>query len=269
MAERPRTLIALAFRLVARWITSLFITLDPIGIIKEAVAEMKKYKARVDSALEGLNGARRALQKDIQTMTTEMGDSLRLAQAARSSSNLEAFGAHTTIAGRKERSIESTRRNLAEIERAIEQMKRVQRHVDNKILVAEEEAKDLERQFKSAQKVKAATGAAKKALGGSDLIRLKDDAADYVREFYANELGALETLTEMLEFGNTLDLQDIAFQQDGMARLAEIERMMNQLEAGPIAPRQIVPGSPTVQAEQRDLDPTSSRWTQHIREPRE
>lgn len=53
------------FQLFARWITSFFITLDPIGILKNMIVELKKRLEMVSKHIATLAGVRRQLDENI------------------------------------------------------------------------------------------------------------------------------------------------------------------------------------------------------------
>src|SRR5712691_3746844 len=65
--KRVLTLGKLIFQSVMRFLTGLFIELDPIGILKNYIAEMKKNLAIMDEQLGNLNGSIRTLQNQIDT----------------------------------------------------------------------------------------------------------------------------------------------------------------------------------------------------------
>src|SRR5260221_4264786 len=60
--KRVRTVAKLMFQSIMRYLTGLFIELDPIGILKNYIAEMKKNLAIMDEQLGNLNGSIRTLQ---------------------------------------------------------------------------------------------------------------------------------------------------------------------------------------------------------------
>src|SRR5258708_8618610 len=65
--HRVLTLGKLIFQSVMRYLTGLFIELDPIGILKNYIAEMKKNLAVMDEQLGNLNGSIRTLQNQIDS----------------------------------------------------------------------------------------------------------------------------------------------------------------------------------------------------------
>src|SRR6202022_3642494 len=74
--KRVRTLSKLMFQSVMRYLTGLFIELDPIGILKNYIAEMKKNLGVMDEQLGNLNGSIRTLQNQIDTNQKEAKPSL-------------------------------------------------------------------------------------------------------------------------------------------------------------------------------------------------
>ena len=77
--RRVWTLGRLIFQSVMRYLTGLFIELDPIGILKNYIAEMKKNLAIMDEQLGNLNGSIRTLQNQIDTNQKEAEHSMALA----------------------------------------------------------------------------------------------------------------------------------------------------------------------------------------------
>src|ERR1700676_3031540 len=76
--KRVLTLGKLIFQSIMRFLTGLFIELDPIGILKNYIAEMKKNLGVMDEQLGNLNGSIRTLQNQIDTNQKESEHSLTL-----------------------------------------------------------------------------------------------------------------------------------------------------------------------------------------------
>ncbi len=80
--KRVRTLAKLMFQSIMRYLTGLFIELDPIGILKNYIGEMKKNLAVMDEQLGNLNGSIRTLQNQIDTNQKDAEHSMALANQA-------------------------------------------------------------------------------------------------------------------------------------------------------------------------------------------
>ena len=71
----------LAFRLLMRWITGLFITIDPIGVLKDHLVEMKKRRDVMNDQISNVRGAKQRLEDGgFQLMT----DSIRILRPVQS-----------------------------------------------------------------------------------------------------------------------------------------------------------------------------------------
>src|SRR5258708_26250074 len=80
--KRVLTLGKLIFQSVMRYLTGLFIELDPIGILKNYIAGMKKNLAVMDEQLGNLNGSIRTLQNQLDANQKEAEHSIALANQA-------------------------------------------------------------------------------------------------------------------------------------------------------------------------------------------
>src|SRR2546430_8660616 len=80
--KRVLTLGKLIFQSVMRYLTGLFIELDPIGILKNYIGEMKKNLGIMDEQLGNLNGSIRTLQNQIDANQKDAEHSMALANQA-------------------------------------------------------------------------------------------------------------------------------------------------------------------------------------------
>src|SRR6266513_269771 len=80
--KRVLTLGKLIFQSIMRFLTGLFIELDPIGILKNYIGEMKKNLGIMDEQLGNLNGSIRTLQNQIDANQKDAEHSMALANQA-------------------------------------------------------------------------------------------------------------------------------------------------------------------------------------------
>src|SRR2546421_6375592 len=80
--KRVLTLGKLIFQGIMRFLTGLFIELDPIGILKNYIGEMKKNLGIMDEQLGNLNGSIRTLQNQIDANQKDAEHSIALANQA-------------------------------------------------------------------------------------------------------------------------------------------------------------------------------------------
>jgi hypothetical protein len=97
-------------------------------------------------------------------------------------------------------------------------------------------------------------------------------AADRIREDYESRLGELQTLIDLTDFDHAVDLNQMAFRQEGLAQLMEAEKKVTAAELSDSAPRPAASiaapaadvistggGTAAVQA------PTGNRWRDRLR----
>ena len=128
---------------------------------------------------------------------------------------------------------------MAEQVEAIEKLlRRVLRRADYHIQTAEDEANQLADKHTITGAVASATAAAHGIFGDSDLAEVRDMAAERIRDDYEKRLGELQTLIDLTDFDHAVDLNQMAFRQEGLEQLAAAEKKVTQAE------REIPEGGP-------------------------
>lgn len=74
--------VGLIFRLTMRYFTGLIINIDPIGILKDHILQMRKRKEQLDQQISDVSGQIRSLKNTIQRNKDEADKSFRLAAQA-------------------------------------------------------------------------------------------------------------------------------------------------------------------------------------------
>lgn len=75
--------VALIFRLAMRWLTGLIINIDPIGILKDHIRQMKLRAENLDEQISNVSGQIRHLKETIKRNADEADKGLRLADQAK------------------------------------------------------------------------------------------------------------------------------------------------------------------------------------------
>ncbi|MET0400334.1 MAG: hypothetical protein ABW277_26325 [Longimicrobiaceae bacterium] len=229
--DRPRTLLFYALQMFSRWVTSNFVELDPVAILKSFVRQMKKRREVIEDRLGRIVGVRRMVESKIVKSEKERKEALRLAGAAKGASDDDGLNAHAEIAARRTRDIEEYESMKAQVESIEALLKRVLRRADYHIQTAEDEANQLADKHTITGAVQAATTAAQGIFGDTDLAEVRDMAAERIREDYERRLGELQTLIDLTDFDHAVDLHQMAFRQEGLTQLAEAERKVTLAEA--------------------------------------
>lgn len=271
-AERPRTLITYAFQMLSRAITSYFVDIDPVSILKSFVRQMKKRREEVQERLNRITAVVRTLQGEIRRSEKEMAGALELAMAAKHVEDEDGLDANAEIASRRKRNIADYQEMLAQVQTVEGMLRKVLKRVDYHIRNAEDETRELVRKHQIAVETSAATKSAWAVLSDTDAAEVANEAADRIRERYENALGELQGLIEMSDFDHAVDLQQVAFRADGRAQLEALEKKLSVIESEEDGVPALAGGTPLATgggaAAQAMPAPAPGRWTSHIRKPR-
>ena len=241
--DRPRTLLFYMLQMVSRWITSNFVELDPVAILKSFVTQMEKRREVIQDRLARIVGVRRMVEAKVAKSEKERQDALRLAKAARATHDDDGLNAHAEIAARRARDIEEYKAMKEQMLSIEKLLNRVLRRANYHIQTARDEANQLADKHTITGAVASATAAAQGIFGDSDLAEVRDMAADRIRENYEARLGELQTLIDLTDFDHAVDLNQMAFRQEGLAQLLEAEKKVTAAELSDSSPRSSGPAS--------------------------
>lgn len=233
--DRPRTLLFYGLQMISRWVTGNFVELDPVAILHSFVKQMKKRREIIQDRLGRLVGVRRMLEAKIAKSEKERQQALRLAAAAKGTGDDDGLNAHAEIAARRARDVEEYNAMKGQMENIEALLQRVLRRADYHIQTAEDEANQLADKHAITRSVAAATTAAQGIFGDTDLLEVRDMAAARIRDDYEKRLGELQTLIDLTDFDHAVDLNQMAFRQDGLAQLAEAEKKVTAAEQAEVA----------------------------------
>jgi len=132
MNKRFTTLCSFMFQSTMRWITSWFITVDPIGILKEYVEDLKASHAKMDEQIGKLRGVIAGLNRTIKENNESMQNNMNLASQARnrlnnsnSTEDINRMKAQVMLKSRKAGRLKDSNRTFQELRNKIEMIYRV------------------------------------------------------------------------------------------------------------------------------------------------
>jgi hypothetical protein len=269
--ERPRTLFFYGLQMISRWITGNFVELDPVSILHSFVKQMKQRREVIQDRLGRIVGVKRMVEAKIQKSEKERQQALRLAAAAKGQNMEDGLNAHAEIAARRSRDVEEYEAMRAQVEAIEKLLHRVLRRADYHIQTAEDEANQLADKHTITGAVQSATTAAQGIFGESDLAEVRDMAAERIRDDYEKRLGELQNLIDLTDFDKAVDLQQMAFRQEGLAQLTEAERQVTAAETAAPAGRVAVAGGGGAGGGATQAAPAEGedKWRSRIRRPQQ
>lgn len=220
-----------------RWLTSFIVELDPIGMMRSAVKELKQKLLLIKKALGSLRGQAQSLEELITDKAKEHDHSMSLAAEARKRGDQKGMKMQMQLQARKANRAEQSsltyqgllnkiRRHIALMEKIEEASNFMIADMDDTI---DEESKKREMIHAS---YKAMT-AAKAILAASKQRELYDMALEANVKDYYSKLGEIQQFMEdSQQFINTVDLENAACDTNTLAKLDEWEKRSESLLEG-------------------------------------
>ena len=232
--KRFRTLCWYAYKSIMRALTSLFVTIDPIGILKNYVDKLKENAREMNEQIGNLRGQMRNLQTTISQNEKNRIDALKMADAARKNEKNAVFVLKARKAGRLEES-NLTLQNLYE---RMELLYRVLLKMYETCLVLVEDMSDeVDVKTREREAILASYSAYKNASkiihGETDKKEVFDMAMEYLADDYGKKLGEIENfMTISQSFIESVDLQNGIYEEEAMKKLEEWEQKGDSILLG-------------------------------------
>jgi hypothetical protein len=228
---RFRTLIAYAYKSLMRWITGLLIEIDPIGILKNYISDLRKSKSVMDARISDLASVIQRLKNIIQKNEREAQQALKIAQQAQKVGNNQQLLLQSRQHGRLEKAnmtyldLEQKSQFLFNV------LTRYQEYAGTMIADMEEEVRVETERREMTRSAHGAMSAAMRILKGQDAGRdMYNASMEYLAVDYASKIGQIEDFVRVSEsFVSGMDLENGVFEADAMKKLEEWERSSNNL----------------------------------------
>ncbi len=224
--SRARNLIWYSYKSVMRWVTGLFVNIDPIGILKTYVDDLEDNLVKMRKQIGALRGQMRQLSGLMEKNNQEIEQNLQLAAAARDANNDKQF----TLSTRKAARMKDTNAKYKALHDKMAVLNRIlnKMHQNSEILL--EDTKDqvkLKEQERKA--IRASHSAMKSAMsvisGDPDKRAMFDAAMEAIADDVANKVGEMEQFMEMsADFMDSVDLRNGIFEEKGLKMLEEWEK---------------------------------------------
>jgi len=224
--SKARGLVWYMYKSMMRWITSLFVQIDPIGILKNYVDEMTGNLKKMNKQILQLRGQMHKLKELILKNKKEISSNLSLAKAAKKSDEKSQMILRSRKAGRlKESNIkyEALYSKMEILYRVLKKM------YDNSEILKEDVADQVEIKEQELKAMKASHSAMSSAMnvirGNKDKRAMFEMALEQVADDVSNKVGEMERFMEMSEsFMGSIDLQNGIFEEEGLKMLEQWEQ---------------------------------------------
>ncbi len=223
---KARGLIGYMYKSVMRWITGLFVQIDPIGILKSYVDDLKNNLRKMNKQISQLRGQMHKLQEIIVNNKRSIQSNMHMASKAKATNKQSMMILKARKAGR----LKESNLKLEDLYKKMEVLYRVLTKMYENSEVLMEDIKDqvmVKEQERKA--IHASHSAMKSAMnvisGDKDKRYMFDMALEQVADDVSKKVGEMERFMEMSSsFMDSVDLQNGIFEEEGMKMLEKWEK---------------------------------------------
>lgn len=223
---KMRNLVWYAYKSVMRWITGIFVQIDPIGILKSYVEDLQDNLRKMNKQISQLRGQMHKLREMIHINKKEIQNNLQLASKAKETSKEAIMILKSRRAGR----LQESNIRLEDLYRKMEILYRVLTKMYENSQILMEDIKDqVDVKEQERQVIHASHSAMRSAMsiisGDPDKRAMFDMAMESITEDVASKVGEMERFMEMsANFMQSVDLQNGIFEEEGLKMLEKWEK---------------------------------------------
>jgi len=244
----------LMFRLLMRAITGMIINIDPIGILKDHLSQMRKRRDVMSQQISNVSGQIQYLKNVIEKNQALANENMRLAAHAKKLATSAAdqneqlrmalqMKAKANQAGRLQKSNLSYQQLLGKLQNIYDLLSKWAVHIDFYIEDTDNEVKQAEIEYKT---INAAYRAYRTALavikGTGDEKELYNQTMEKLAEEAGRKLGEMEDFQRLAQnFMDTIDLENGAVETEALEKLDAYEQKL--LTSGATETPFLLPGA--------------------------
>ncbi|MEL6390003.1 MAG: hypothetical protein AAFQ02_07555 [Bacteroidota bacterium] len=224
--SKARGLVWYMYKSFMRWITGLFVQIDPIAILKNYVEEMSANLKKMNKQILQLRGQMHKLKELMLNNQKEIKSNLTQANQAKKEANKQMVILKSRKAGR----LKESNMKLEDLYRKMEVLYRVLKKMyENSEILKEDVADQVEIKEQELKAMKASHSAMASAMsvirGDKDKRAMFEMALEAVADDVSAKVGEMERFMEMSEsFMQSIDLQNGIFEEEGLKMLERWEK---------------------------------------------
>ena len=232
--KKARNLVSYMYKSAMRWITGLFITIDPIAILKSYIEDLKSNLRKMNKQISQLRGQLHKLKEVIHNNKKEIASNLEMASKARDNDKRNVVILKSRKAGR----LKESNMRLEDLYKKMEVLYRVLvKMYENSEILAEDIKDQVMVKEQEYNAIKASNSAMKSAMsvisGDPDKRAMFDTAMEAIADDVSNKVGEMERFMEVSSgFMDSIDLQNGVFEEEGLKMLEKWEKEGDSLLLG-------------------------------------
>lgn len=223
--SKVRSLVWYMYKSVMRWVTGLFIQIDPIAILKSYVDDLKDNLKKMNKQIHQLRGQMHKLKEMITNNQKAIASNLDLASKAKAKNKQ----AQMILKSRKAGRLKESNMRLEDLYRKMEILYRVlTKMYENSEILMEDVQDQVMVKEQERKAIRASHSAIKSAMniikGDSDKRAMFDQAMEAIADDVSQKVGEMERFMEVSEsFMQSVDLQNGVFEEEGLKMLEKWE----------------------------------------------
>lgn len=231
---KSRALVSYMYKSLMRWLTGLFVEINPISILKGYVDDLKDNLRKMNKQISKLRGQMHVLKEMILKNKKEIKSNMQLASQAKQKDQQ----AQMILKSRKAGRLKDSNIKLEDLYRKMEVLYRVlSKMYENSAILVEDVQDQVMVKEQERKAMLAGHSAMKSAMnvikGDRDKKAMFDAALEAIADDVSNKVGEMEQFMDMSEnFMKSVDLQNGVFEEEGLKMLEKWEQQSTSLLLG-------------------------------------
>jgi phage shock protein A len=240
MDPAARNLVWYAYKSVMRWITGIFVKIDPISILKTYIEDLENNLRMLSKQIGALRGQMRTLKGTMEQNEAEIRKNMGLAQQAK---KVEDEG-NITLATRKAGRLQDANAKYDVLYKKMDIMYRIlTKMYENSEFVLEDTKDQVQLKAQEYEAIKTSHSAIQSAMsvisGDPDQRALYNQALESMADEVSMKVGEMERFMDTSKnLMASIDLQNGVFEEEGMQLLEKWERESPMMLMDPKAARE-------------------------------
>ena len=226
MDKKVRNLIFFMYKSFIRWLTGLFIEINPIGILKSYMDDLRENLKGMSKQMGVVKGQMQRLKLLMDENLKHIENNLKLASKAKETDKQAIMVLKSRKAGR----LKESNMRYDELYKKLELLYRVllKMYENSEIMLEDIEDQVLVKE-QERNAIRASHSAMKSAMniiaGNGDKREMFDQALESIADDVSSKIGEMERFMEMSNsFIQSIDLQNGVFEEEGMQLLEKWEK---------------------------------------------
>ncbi len=231
---KMRALAGYMYKSFMRKVTSIFVTIDPIGILKNYIDDLSDNLKKMGKQIGNLRGQMRKIKTMMMDNAKDIEQNLKIAKKAKEMGNNQQL----MLSSRKAARLRDSNEKYEKLHKKMGLLYKVLTKMYSNSEILLEDTKDQVKVKEQERKaIRASHSAMKSAMsiisGDTDKRAMFDQAMEVIADDVANKVGEMEQFMELsANFMESVDLQNGIFEEEGLKMLEEYEKKSTLLLLG-------------------------------------